>query len=174
MDHITLSVVFQTGEQRETQVLEQFYSLYSDSFPYVSVMGSLWGTVTNGVLPEDTIWVTSDSVFSADAVNEAAVPAEIAQIQMGLFRDQRLVMWYEELDGQPANFHGDFGDARFFHRSEPVAMDPDHVYCEAALITDVYGRTFMVWDMPVQLDKEENFANGVDSAYSSDPAEWIF
>ncbi len=173
-DRITLSVVFQTGEQRETQVLEQFYSLYSDSFPYVSIMGDLWGTVTNGRLSADTIWVTSDSFASVAAVNEAAPPAEIAQIQVGLFRDQRLVMWYEELDGQPPNFLGDYGDARFFQRSEPVAMDPDHVYCEAALITDVYGRTFVVWDAPVQLDEEENFANIVDCAYSSDPAEWTF
>lgn len=174
-DSITLSVVFQTGEQRETQVLEQYYSLYSDSFPYVNIMGGLWGyMMTGGVLSADTIWVTSDSQYSVTAVNEAAPPAEIVQIQVGLFRNQQLVMWYEELDGKPANFQGDFGNARFFRRSEPVTMEPDCVYCEAALITDEYGRTFMVWDSPVQLDEEDNFADYVNSTYSSDPAEWTF
>lgn len=171
-DSITLSVVFQTEEQRETQVLEQFHSLYSQSFPCVNVMGSLWGSVINGVFSGDTVWVTSDPQEITYAVNAAAPPAGIAQIQVGLFRDQQLVMWYEELDGQPANFQGDFGNARFFQRSEPVTIEPDCVYCEAALVTDEYGRTFMAWDMPVQLDEEENFADAVDCFYSGDPAEW--
>lgn len=174
-DHITLSVVFLSGDQRETQVLQQFDYLYTETLPSLNIMGSLWGSLQwDGRLIRDTIFVTSDEFGSTSAVNEVNPPAEIARIQVGLFADQQLVAWYEELDGQPDNFQGDYGNARFFHRTEEVQVEPDRIYCEAARITDVYGRTFMVWDSPVQLTGEKDFLEHVPVDYSDDPAEWSF
>lgn len=174
-DLITLSVVFQSGDTRETQVLKDFYSLYSETIPAVTVMGDLWGSVgEDHLLPVRAIFVSLDGQPVQSVIYDDILPSEIARIQVGLFCDQKLVHWYDELDGQPDDYHGDFGDAVFFQRPAPVTMEPGRIYCEAAVVTDEYGRVFVDYDGAVALNEEGDFADFVGTDYSNDPADWEF
>ena len=170
-DSITLSVVFVNGERRETQMLDVFTYLLSDTYPYVSCDGSeLWGSTESG-------GVLRRAQYTFLTVHEELVSgpcAKIADIQVGLFRDRKLVARYTPCE-QPASYQGDWEDARFFECTEPIILEPGYTYCMAALVTDEYGRQWVVHGSPAVYDPEEEFANFADGlTYSSDPADWDF
>lgn len=171
-DSITLSVVFVNGERRETQMLDVFTYLLSDTYPYVSCDGSeLWGSTESG-------GVLRRAQYTFLTVNEefkSGPCAKIADIQVGLFRDQKLVARYTPCE-QPANYQGDWEDARFFECTETITLEPGYTYCMAALVTDEYGRQWVVYGTPAVYDPEEEFVEYTDIAedYSSDPAGWDF
>lgn len=171
-DSITLSVVFVNGERRETQMLDVFTYLLSDTYPYVSCDGSeLWGsTESGGVLRRGRYtFLTVDEAFTSGPC------AKVADIQVGLFRDQKLVARYTPCE-QPASYQGDWEDARFFECTETITLEPGYTYCMAALVTDEYGRQWVVHGTPAVYDPEEEFVEYADIAedYSSDPADWDF
>lgn len=171
-DSITLSVVFVNGERRETQMLDVFTYLLSDTYPYVSCDGSeLWGSTESG-------GVLRRAQYTFLTVHEELVSgpcAKIADIQVGLFRDRKLVARYTPCE-QPASYQGDWEDARFFECTETITLEPGYTYCMAALVTDEYGRQWVVHGTPAVYDPEEEFVEYSDIAedYSSDPAEWDF
>ena len=170
-DSITLSVVFVNGERRETQMLDVFTYLLSDTYPYVSCDGSeLWGSTGKGGVLRNSryTFLTVDEEFTSGPC------AKIANIQVGLFRDQKLVARYTPCE-QPESYQGDWENARFFEGPETIALEPGYAYCMAALVTDEYGRQWVVCGTPVVYDPEEEFANFADGlTYSSDPADWDF
>ncbi|WP_294547031.1 helix-turn-helix domain-containing protein [uncultured Pseudoflavonifractor sp.] len=171
-DSITLSVVFVNGERRETQMLDVFTYLLSDTYPYVSCDGSdLWGsTGKDGVLRNSRYtFITVDEAFTGGPCTK------IADIQVGLFRDQKLVARYTPCE-QPDSYKGDWENARFFEGPETITLEPGYTYCMAALVTDEYGRQWVVHGTPAVYDPEEEFVEYADIAedYSSDPADWDF
>lgn len=171
-DSITLSVVFVNGERRETQMLDVFTYLLSDTYPYVSCDGSeLWGSTESG-------GVLRRAQYTFLTVHEELVSgpcAKIADIQVGLFRDRKLVVRYTPCE-QPASYQGDWEDARFFECTETITLESGYTYCMAALVTDEYGRQWVVHGTPAVYDPEEEFVEYADIAedYSSDPADWDF
>lgn len=169
-DGITVTAVFLSGERRETQVLEQFNYLYSNSFPEVRVNGTLWGTGNQ----------VDEYATAAPAAPEPGAAA-ISQLRVGLFRDRKLLSWYIPLEEKPGNFHGDWGSTLFFRLEGSWTMEPEHVYCIAAVVTDEYGRERVYGDMPVVYDPERDFAdfdrsNEVGGAIvlDSSPAGWDY
>lgn len=167
-DSITLSVVFVTGDRRETQVLDQYDYLYTVSFPEVYLMDDLWGTRNGGKVDDPYFWVSVEE-------NVKGERAGVKELRAGLFRDRKLVAWYERLEEKPDSFHGDWPESNvYFQRPEGLVLEPGHIYCEAVLVTDKYGRQWMAFDIAVSYDPEENFANHADVDYSSDPSEWEF
>ena len=171
-DSITLSVVFVTGERRETQMLDVFTYLLSDTYPYVSCDGSeLWGsTESGGVLRRGRYtFLTVDEAFTSGPC------AKVADIQVGLFRDQKLVARYTRCE-QPESYQGDWENAWFFEGPETITLEPGYTYCMAALVTDEYGRQWVVHGTPAVYDPEEEFVEYTDITedYSSDPADWDF
>ncbi|MEQ2443290.1 helix-turn-helix domain-containing protein [Pseudoflavonifractor sp. CLA-AP-H29] len=171
-DSITLSVVFVTGERRETQMLDVFTYLLSDTYPYVSCDNSdLWGsTGEGGVLRRGRY-----TFLTVDEEAKGGQCARVADLQVGLFRNQKLVVRYTPC-AQPDSYRGDWENARFFEGPETITLEPGYTYCLAALVTDEYGRQWVVHGTPVVYDPEEEFANFADIAedYSSDPADWDF
>lgn len=171
-DSITLSVVFVNGERRETQMLDVFTYLLSDTYPYVSCDGSeLWGSTESG-------GVLRRAQYTFLAVHEELVSgpcAKIADIQVGLFRDRKLVARYTPCE-QPESYQGNWEDARFFECTETITLEPGYTYCMAALVTDEYGRQWVVHGTPAVYDPEEEFVEYADITedYSSDPADWDF
>lgn len=171
-DSITLSVVFVNGERRETQMLDVFTYLLSDTYPYVSCDGSeLWGsTESGGVLrrAQYTFLTVHEELISGPC-------AKIADIQVGLFRDRKLVARYTPCE-QPESYQGNWEDARFFECTETITLEPGYTYCMAALVTDEYGRQWVVHGTPAAYDPEEEFVEYADITedYSSDPADWDF
>ena len=179
-DQINLSVVLITGEKRETQWLEDYYDLYQQSFPELSVEGSLWRTAVRG---KGTLGV-SDSFGAVEVHNHSDErvglgwnPAPPASLQVGLFQDQKLVMWYEGRT-QTINYSGENTEEFSWFRTREVTLEPGHAYCEAALYTDEYGRQLvyvgdeLIWngDGP----PEDGPSVLVDYESRSDPANWEF
>lgn len=177
-DDITLSVVFSDGGQQNTQLLQSYDYLLSGSYPEVTVMGSLWGSANDGKLAAgEPVWVDFPSgVQTMSSYGDEYLTAEITELRLGLFADRELVMWYDELAEKPASFVGSWPeDARYFIRPAAVKLDPEKIYCEAVLVTDEYGRRWMVWDSPVRYDEGEKFCSSVDvgpAGLTTDPADW--
>lgn len=171
-DDIPVSAVLITGAQRQTQLLDEFFDLYSGSFPQIDLISSsLWGS---GNEVEETT-----SIRRVDP----ATLEQIESLRLGLFRDQKLVAWYEQLDGKPDNYHGDWENTLFFRLNEPQTMEPGHVYVRAAVIVDQYGRERVYPGISVEYDPAEGFANHASSAVveaqvyylrGTDPAGWEY
>lgn len=165
-DDITLSVVFDTGGVQETQVLEEYRYLRSETYPQVSVIGSLWGSVDERGFQAGRV---ADVQISEPEVGDARV----TNIQVGLFRNQSLVMWYDQLEGQPDSYAGEWPEGMlYFQRPEAVAIKEGPVYCEAAVVTDQYGRQWVAWDGPVAYDAEGEFMAFTDANYFSTLMTW--
>ena len=173
-DSITVSVVFIAPDgTRSTQLLDQFYSLYSDTMPAVDVQSNLmWMDLTDGtlVLTEDSheryLW-TWEQNWSDSA-------AAIADVRVGLFKNRQLAAWAEPCE-QPDSFHG-FEDCSFYCLPELhldlTAQDTVEI---AAVVTDVYGRTIICQDVPYVPDLEDGDLVHPDiSSSDSDPANWHY
>ena len=168
-DDISLSVVFLQGDQRQTQWLKDYRSLYTDSFPRLYVSGRLWyATVKDGTVDPKRHTGVDVRCFEEDL----QISAE--NIRVGLFRDRELVLWYtprEQIytsDGAPVGRWE-------WELPEAVTLEPGHIYCEAAVYTDEYGRRMVYQNAPLEYDEG---AGEWDSRSSytpqSDPADWEF
>lgn len=161
-DDIAVSVAFLAGDQRQTQLLNQFTYLYSESFPDVLLLDDLWGS--------------SDKVAEYADVRVSRKDADrISSLRLGLFRDGKLLAWYEHLDEKPSGYLGDRPDTEFFRLDGEWTLEPGHEYCQAAVVVDEYGRERVYTNAPpVVYDPEEGFANYVEDAYELgyDPADW--
>ena len=173
-DSITVSVVFIAPDgTRSTQLLDQFYSLYSETMPAVDIQSNfMWMDLTDGalVLTEDSheryIW-TRDQNWSDSA-------AAIADVRVGLFKNRQLAAWAERCE-QPSSFHG-FEDCSFYClpelRLDLTAQDTVEI---AAVVTDEYGRATICQDVPHVPDMEDGDLVHPDiSSLDSDPANWQY
>lgn len=163
-DDIPVSVALIAGDQRQTQLLNEFFGLYSDSFPEL------------GCIP-DSFWGSGNEV-SPDAILDVW-PGSLDQTQslrLGLFRDQKLVVWYEQT-GVAA---GDRGDTLSFRLNEPQTLEPGHIYCMAAVMVDRYGRERIYPGIGTEFDPDENLIRNKvsDETYydprGMDPAGWEY
>ena len=94
-DSITLSVVFTYPDgTRQTQLLDQYDGLYTNSFPSnldVNVYDTLSLPVKDGTVTVPELEVAVSSGSSTAAVNSAVGRSEVAGIRVGLFRNKQLV-----------------------------------------------------------------------------------
>ena len=146
-DDISLTVVFVTGDKRETQWLEDYDSLYTSSFPNLQLVGSLWSDM---VRRKDNLLPVSDRPVRIEylsAYNDIWnwEPEPPAQVRVGLFQDQKLVLWYEQQDQEimvygPNSMGGKKETQPGWYRPRDVELDPDSIYSEVLVYTDEYGR----------------------------------
>ncbi len=163
-DDIRLSVVFVSADgTRQTQLLEQYPYLYSGSFPSANIEA---GPLDWDILEGDTLRA-NDHIFYSTSTGACAV----ADIRCGLFRDNALVTWYE-----PANSGN--GGIPAFSRPE-LTLERGHVYCEALVVTDEYGREMVypdyysiAWDETAQ--KWDIYAPANIISVDNDPAHWSY
>ena len=171
-DSITISALFISPDgTRQTQLLDQFHGLYSDTLPAVDVQSNfMWMDLEDGalVLTENSheryLW-TREQIWSDSA-------AAIADVRVGLFKNRQLAAWAEPCE-QPDSFHG-FEDCSFYCLPELhldlTAQDTVEI---AAVVTDVYGRTIICQDVPYVPDAEAAELVHPDiSSSDSDPANW--
>lgn len=173
-DSIDLTVVFVTDGQRETQVLDQYEHLYSGTFPGVMFMGGgLWMKERDGVIRADGdskerfFYDEKDSVYHQWR-------ARAVEVKVGLFKEQKLVQWYRE-EMHEVIYNGERTERPWYFWDE-VVLEPGFVYCEAAVITDEYGRT-MVWtDTPIQYSETSGWhhGGGVWDSGPVSPEGWEF
>lgn len=173
-DSITISALLISPDgTRQTQLLDQFHGLYSDTLPAVDVQSNfMWMDLEDGalVLTENSheryLW-TQEQSWSDSA-------AAIADVRVGLFKNRQLAAWAEPCE-QPDSFHG-FEDCSFYClpelRLDLTAQDTVEI---AAVVTDVYGRTIICQDVPYVPDLEDGDLVHPDiSSSDSDPANWHF
>lgn len=182
-DDISLTVVFLTGDKRETQWLEDYGQLYSDTFPDLDLhswfgIGS-GGPDENGVLlaakaDKVTVRDLGDSGFSISNFH----PEPPATLRVGLFRDRKLLFWYEEREYDIHN--GGVTDKKGYDwvRTQDVKLEPGHTYTEAAVYTDPFGRQRVYSDMGliVQTDTSGNIFTRQEAVYvdEADPGKWEY
>lgn len=173
-DSITISALLISPDgTRQTQLLDQFHGLYSDTLPAVDVQSNfMWMDLEDGalVLTENSheryLW-TQEQIWSDSA-------AAITDVRVGLFKNRQLAAWAEPCE-QPDSFHG-FEDCSFYCLPELhldlTAQDTVEI---AAVVTDVYGRTIICQDVPYVPDAEAAELVHPDiSSSDSDPANWHY
>lgn len=176
-DSITISVVFIDGEVRETQLLDNFTYLYTGSLPELRMHGHellMWKELDeNGQLAwKDAYYPLRRSLSSSSATNAAIGRSEIAELHLGLFRNQELLAWLEPCE-KPSNYHG-FEDSDFYRLPDlsvtPEAGDVFHV---SAVIIDNYGRELFKPGLCYALEDDRrltyaNNENGTAQWYNGD------
>lgn len=166
-DDITVSVAFLTDGQRQTQMVEEFFDLYSSSFPAISLFDGL-GQMSKSSNAANWRAVSYPvDVYCYDAQGN---PARLSSLRVGLFRDRKLVTWLlreEEPDGSEGRYA--------FRLERDVELEFDSVYCVAAVAEDEFGRELVAPDWSsaarVTADGVDHFP---DLDYSSDPADWDY
>ena len=177
-DEITVSVAFLDGEQRQTQVLERFVNLYSDSVPEVTVSGSTSGGRKTEGDPGWTVSFQPVTVFCPTLWMDD-FPVQIS-LRVGLFRDYKLVQWFteEEQDGYNGPWH------TFRSEQETFLLETGHTYCIAAVVKDSFDREWVVADEYGGCEVAEDGLYGYGAfdeqhappywEASRDPADWEY
>ena len=178
-DDISLTVVLVTGDKRETQWLEDYGYLYSGSFPDLSLNSQLWFDMVHR---KDNLLPASQSPeIQVENYGEeggyrpwAWRPEPPATVQVGLFQDQKLVMWYEERE-EEININGVPTTVPAWFRPREVELDPNSVYSEVLLYTDAYGRQRVYGSEAIAYDAGEGrWSSSPVHDYGEDPADWTF
>ena len=160
-DSITVSVVFITGDLRETQQLASYSHFYTDSLPDVpwpegdmdriglNEAGELWwpGWRCAAYLP---------NVSRANSVS-ASMPgieqAEARSVRVGLFRNRELLGWLEPCE-QPEYYHGSWSVDFYSFPEVSVKPEEEDIFCLASVVVDAYGREFVYSGLQYVFDQE--------------------
>ena len=175
-DHITLSALLVPPDgTRQTQLLDQFEGLYSASLPQVEVNSDLmWMDLEDSTLVLNASsherYVYIREVTPADA----SLTAAVANIRVGLFKNQKLAAWSEPCE-KPDSFHG-FEEFDFYQLPElRLSLTPADTVQVAAVVTDIYGRVTVSQDVPYILDESGDALTWPDSSETDpDPAHWQY
>ena len=157
-DSITISVVFIDGEVRETQLLDSFTYLYTGSLPEYWPSPDhllMWKRLdeTGQLTWTNEYDYISRNSSSSSATNAVIGRSEIAELHLGLFRNQELLAWLEPCE-KPSSYRG-FEDCDFYRLPDlSVTPGPGDVFHVAALMRDNYGREIFRPGLPYALDED--------------------
>lgn len=182
VDGITLSVVFVNGEVRETQILQQYSYLYSNSLPDVpwpegdmdrimlNDAGELFwpGFHTVAYLPNAT------AAIAVDVDNFGR--AEVQSLRVGLFRNRKLLGWLEPCE-QPEYYHGSWAVDFYSFPEVSVVPEEGDQFCLATIVVDEYGREFVYGGVPYVLpDGSSELVQAKDTGVTgpSSPENWEY
>jgi len=146
-DVINISVVFFTGNIRETQLLDSFTGLYHQSIPE-GYAEDTW-QFDEARWEDGELYIPAGTAFARDDWNHDDYyyfdedgernPADVSKVEVGIFKNQELVCWLKEVP-QPATYHG-FDDCLFFaYEEQTIPFAEGDVLQLATVITDEYGR----------------------------------
>ena len=179
-DSISLSVVFISPDgTRQTQLLDTYTYLYSETLPRVDVQDHrlFRQDVIDGTVEFRILYITAMEL-EPKTFEDTEVPG-IASLQVGLFRNQKLVAWAQSCE-KPSNF--DAPADRQFYCLPNIKLEnlteADKLIV-GALVTDSYGRQFMSCDIPFVVKYDTSFDTPYltypsDARYDSNPANWEF
>ena len=168
-DSITLSVVFISPDgRRETQLLDTYEYLYTDSLPSVSLedYNLMYAETPGGVL------TLSDFYITVRQKN----PPTITDLKVGLFKNQKLLAWGIPCD-KPDGFSAGFDGKDFYRLPDmTVTLTGEDQLAVAALVTDEYGRQVIIAEEPPYvLDEESQNLTWPDTFDTdSNPAHWQY
>lgn len=183
-DEIVLSVVFEDGGVRQTQLLEEYTDLYRSSLPDTwGINADFWRMKLNEPyvleFPSKTnegqvIHLNSATLEEGKQLSDNEPAAKIDTVKIGLFVNQTLVAWADPI-AQPGNYHGFEGHLFFQFPDLRLELTDEDSLCAAALVTDSYGRTFIRQDSPFHTAEEGTLLDHFDSYRLDDNLEnWTF
>ena len=148
-DEIDIYVVFERGDTRETQLLDHYDGLLSETRPYIDVLivdDLRYEEFSMGRLTREDWYAPLQPV--AYKPSHFDVPglsgAEAGRVELGLFLNQRLVVWAEPAPEAPPTFSG-FDNWDFYRfPNVDLALAAGDELSLAVRVTDEYGRVF-VW-----------------------------
>lgn len=173
-DDISLYIVFESGGQRQTQLLDTYSGLYSATMPSVSVRDYdlMFAEAPGGVLSLSDVYVSTRRDESADW--NAGSAAGIAEVRVGLFQNRKLLAWAKPC-GKPDSFRGFEGEDFYRLPDMTVTLADTDELAVAALVTDEYCRQTMCCDIPYVLDAQDHILTYPSySEADPDPAHWQF
>lgn len=173
-DSIALTAVFLYPDgTRQTQLLDTYYDLYSETLPSVDVNDDLmWQQLSEGNMLNLTDQSHGRYVWTQARLKSGA--AAVSSVQVGLFKNQKLVAWAEPCE-KPDSFHG-FEDCSFYLLSTAkLSLTSEDLLQVAAVVTDEYGRIAVSPGSPHCIDKDDmELTRPSTSSLDSDPANWEF
>lgn len=160
---INISAVFITGEVRETQLLENYSGLYSISLPdmgdtYGPHSAMMWKDLNEGGALD---WTGEYTYFYRRETETAPLNDEYSRIgqaevkthRVGLFRNQKLLGWLTPCE-KPERYRG-FEDCDFYQfPAVSVVPQAEDVFTITFVVTDEYGREFVIRGIPYGIDPE--------------------
>ena len=168
-DDISLYIVFEADGKRETQLLDTYSGLYSQTLPSVSLQDHdlMFAEVPGGVLTFSDFYIT---------VRQDDSPAAVTELKVGLFKNQKLLAWGIPCD-KPDGFSASFDGKDFYRLPDmTVTLTGEDQLAVAALVTDEYGRQVIIAEAPPYVldEKAQNltWADAFDT--DTDPAHWQF
>ncbi|MDO4314947.1 MAG: helix-turn-helix domain-containing protein [Oscillospiraceae bacterium] len=172
-DSISLSILFDCGGVRQIQQMDVYEGLYSETLPGMDVHDDLMfePVSENGVLALASghgmcyVWIRPDDRAGAAAIEE---------VQVGLFKNQKLVTWASPCE-TPASYHVS-EDSDFFLLPEmEIPLTAEDLLPVAAVVTDEYGRVTVVQALPYCIDTEDWQLTFSSSFHlDPDPTNWEF
>ena len=182
-DGINISVVFITGDVRETQLLETHYGLYGNSLPDAawpeSDLSMTWKELNaegelNWSSAEDYAYLAN--VSAADSVNALIGRAEVKSLRVGLFRNHVLLDWLEPCD-RPESYGGRYRNSDFY-RFPDISVVPAEAdeFRLCSIVADEFGRELVYRGVPYVLDAERGELTMAKSGEigPDDPANWEY
>lgn len=168
---ITLSAVFLSDGVRQTQLLDTFSGLLQSSYPEVQIqdLALLWGVEQN----QDGLFsVREDTIIVKAPTDDTKIGgAQVQEIQVGLFKNRRLVTWLEPVDDP------DSDTKRFRLPATEFSATQGDRLCFASLCTDQYGREWMEMSIP-EYQVQNGTLEFIGGDYSSfdryNPENWSF
>lgn len=144
-DSTKIYVVFEYGGIRQTQLLDTYDHLLSSSYPLCWL--DAWPVFFD--VDDTTNALTDDLYADLTQTDDGIYSDPVADYRVGLFADRELVQWFTPttremiLNGKPA--------VEEIHclSKEGIVLDREKEYCVAAVVTDRYGREFVVADCPI-------------------------
>ena len=167
-DDISLYIVFESDGRRETQLLDTYEFLYTDSLPTISLEDHnlMYAEAPDGVLTLSDLYITVPQDN----------PPTITDLKVGLFKNQKLLAWGIPCD-KPAGFSAGFDGKDFYRLPDmTVTLTGEDQLAVAALVTDEYGRQVIIAEEPPYvLDEESQNLTWLDSFDTdSNPAHWQY
>ena len=175
-DNMTLSATFIYPDgTHETQLLDTYEHLYSNSMPYANVRsnGLMFADAPEGhlVLP-----ALSATVLVEPGLKELdGEPVTVTDVQVGLFVNKKLLMWAEPtVDTSPDRVVLE-GSLLFKFPELDLQMDADTELYVAAVLTDQFGRKAIGHDVVYILDSDgSSLTHPSYSEIDQDLNNWIF
>ena len=144
-DSTAIYIVFEYGGIRQTQLLDTYEGLYTNSYP--SCWMDAWPLFFD--VDDDSNTLTEDLYADLTEDQGEDRTAQVASYRVGLFADRNLVTWFTPstrtvfLNGVRTQ------EEVHFLSKEGIVFDRSKEYCVAAVVTDEYGREFVICDVPV-------------------------
>lgn len=146
-DSTAIYIAFEYGGIRQTQLLDTYENLYFYTFP--SCWLDAW-PLSHDV--DDSTNALTDDLQGELAVHVdpyVSTQAQVVSYRIGLFADQELVKWFTPTTRNVILNGTHTQEEIHLLSKEGIVLDRSKTYCVAAVVTDEYGREFVISDSPV-------------------------